>query len=60
MVELLEFEELVIVQSFFDMIGEWQIMVVLLADGFVVDLHVVEDCLFVAQVIVVLHLAVVE
>lgn len=59
-VELFELQELRIVEPLFDMVSEWQIVVILLADGLVVDLHVVEDCLFVAQVIVVLHLAVIQ
>ena len=60
MVELFEFQELRIVQPFLDMIGQRQIMVVLFADCFIVNLHVVEDCLFVAQVIVVFHLTVIQ
>ena len=42
------------------MIGKWEEVVILLADGLVVHFHVVEDGLFIAQMIVVLHLTVIE
>ena len=45
-----------IVQTFFDMECERQKFVIVLADGFIIDFHIVENGLFVAEVIVVLHL----
>lgn len=60
MVQLLKLEELWIVEALLDVERERQVMMILFAYGLVVDLHVVEYGLLVAQVVVVLHLAVVE
>jgi len=59
-VELLKLEELWVVEALLDVESERQEVVILFADGLVVHLHVVVDGLLVAQVVVVLHLAVVE
>jgi hypothetical protein len=59
-VQLLELEELWIVEALLDVERERQVMMILFAYGLVVHLHVVEYGLLVAQVVVVLHLAVVE
>lgn len=60
MVKLLEFEELGIVEAFLDVERERQVMMILFANGLVVHLHVVEDGLLVAEMVVVLHLGVDE
>ena len=56
--KLLKFMKLWIVETLFDMESERQKFVIVLADGFVVYLHIVIDGLLVAQMIVVLHLAI--
>lgn len=38
--------------------GKWQILIVVFADCFVIDFHVVINSLFIAQMIVILHLTV--
>lgn len=59
-VELLEFQELRVVQSFLNVVSQRQIVMVLFTYGLVVHLHVVEDGFFVAQVIVIFHFTVVK
>ena len=51
--QLLKLEELGVVESFLDVECQGHVVVVLLADGFVVDLHVVINGFFVAEVEVV-------
>ena len=52
--------ELGIVESFFDVECQRQILVILLSNGFVVDLHVVVDGFLITEVIVVLHFTVLK
>lgn len=47
-IELLKLKELRVVEAFFDVEGQRQVLVVLLADGFVVHPHVVVDGFLVA------------
>lgn len=56
--DLLELEELLVVGALLDVEGEGQDPPPVLADGLVVDLHVVVDGLLVGEVEVVLHVGV--
>ena len=60
MEELLEFEELRIVEALLDVVCERQILVILLAYCLVVHLHIVVYCLFVAQVVIIFHFAILQ
>lgn len=58
--QLLELGELGVArESFLDVEREWHAFVIVQSERLVVHLHVVEDGLLVAQMVVVLHLAVV-
>lgn len=57
-IQLLELEELWVVETFFDVESQRQIVMVLLANCLVVHLHIIIDGLLVAQVVIVLHLAI--
>jgi hypothetical protein len=54
----LKLVELWIVESFLNMEGEWEVLMVFLSNGFIVDLHVVVDGFFVTKVIVIFHFTV--
>lgn len=56
--QLLKLQKLRVVQTFLDVESERHKIVVLFADGLVIDLHIVKNGFFVTQVIVVFHLGI--
>lgn len=50
--------ELRIVEAFFDMVSQRQVLVVLFSNGLIVYFHIIIDSLLVAQMIVILHFTV--
>ena len=60
MEELLEFEELRIVEALLDVVRERQMAVILVSYCLVVHLHIVVYCLFVAQVVIIFHFAILQ
>ena len=60
MEELLEFEELRIVEALLDVECERQMAVILVSYCLVVHLHIVVYCLFVAQVVIIFHFAILQ